>query len=60
MVVPEGSKVTLHCEATGSPGPNITWRREDGQLIPLANGRKGRFNSYQSLRLPIIRKTHFK
>ncbi|XP_050485763.1 lachesin [Bombus vancouverensis nearcticus] len=40
MVVPEGSKVTLHCEATGSPAPNITWRREDGQLIPLANGRK--------------------
>lgn len=51
MVVPEGSKVTLHCEATGSPGPNITWRREDGQLIPLANGRKGRFNPDQS---PII------
>ncbi|KAK9307634.1 hypothetical protein QLX08_002056 [Tetragonisca angustula] len=40
MVVPEGSKVSLHCEATGSPAPNITWRREDGQDITLSNGQK--------------------
>ncbi|XP_032679470.1 lachesin-like [Odontomachus brunneus] len=35
MVVREGSNVSLRCEATGSPKPNITWRREDGELISL-------------------------
>ncbi|XP_046420785.1 lachesin-like [Neodiprion pinetum] len=35
MVVREGSNVTLRCSATGSPKPNITWRREDGSLIQL-------------------------
>ncbi|XP_047347791.1 neurotrimin-like isoform X1 [Vespa velutina] len=40
MVVREGSDVTLRCSATGSPAPNITWRREDGQQILLGNGEK--------------------
>ncbi|XP_033226342.1 limbic system-associated membrane protein-like isoform X2 [Belonocnema kinseyi] len=40
MVVREGSNVTLRCAATGSPTPNITWRREDGQTIVLGNGRE--------------------
>ncbi|XP_053988269.1 limbic system-associated membrane protein-like isoform X3 [Hylaeus volcanicus] len=40
MVVREGSNVTLRCTATGSPEPNITWRREDSQLILLGNGTK--------------------
>ncbi|XP_017756685.1 PREDICTED: lachesin [Eufriesea mexicana] len=40
MVVAEGSKVTLHCEATGSPEPSIIWRREDNQLILLPNGEE--------------------
>ncbi|XP_076754011.1 neurotrimin [Xylocopa sonorina] len=40
MVVPEGSNVSLHCAATGSPKPSITWRREDGQFILLGNGMK--------------------
>ncbi|EFN88308.1 Neurotrimin [Harpegnathos saltator] len=40
MVVAEGRNVTLRCAATGSPAPNITWRREDGQLIHLGSGEK--------------------
>ncbi|KAI4503636.1 hypothetical protein M0802_001039 [Mischocyttarus mexicanus] len=40
MVVREGNDVTLRCSATGSPAPNITWRREDGQQILLGNGGK--------------------
>lgn len=33
MVVLEGRNVSLRCAAIGSPMPNITWRREDGQPI---------------------------
>ncbi|EGI68765.1 Lachesin [Acromyrmex echinatior] len=40
MVVREGSNVSLRCEATGSPTPNITWRREDGELINLGNNQE--------------------
>ncbi|KAL0110291.1 hypothetical protein PUN28_013736 [Cardiocondyla obscurior] len=40
MVVREGSNVSLRCEATGSPTPNITWRREDGELIILGNSQE--------------------
>lgn len=43
MVVAEGRNVTLRCSATGSPAPNITWRREDGQLIHLGSGERGEF-----------------
>lgn len=39
MVVREGSNVSLRCEATGSPTPNITWRREDGELIILGKNQ---------------------
>ncbi|KAH0945811.1 hypothetical protein HN011_007147, partial [Eciton burchellii] len=39
MVVREGSNVSLRCEATGSPTPNITWRREDGELIILGKSQ---------------------
>ncbi|XP_068081848.1 lachesin [Anabrus simplex] len=38
MVVREGTNVTLRCAATGSPTPNVTWRREDGESIPFGNG----------------------
>jgi hypothetical protein len=42
MVVREGTNVTLRCAATGSPQPNITWRREGGEAIPLGNGQESR------------------
>ncbi|XP_057326586.1 opioid-binding protein/cell adhesion molecule homolog isoform X3 [Microplitis mediator] len=35
MVVREGSNVTLRCAASGSPQPNITWKRESGEHIVL-------------------------
>lgn len=31
--VTEGDNVTLTCEATGHPKPQILWRREDGHHI---------------------------
>ncbi|GLH14851.1 Lachesin, partial [Gryllus bimaculatus] len=40
MVVREGSNVTLRCAATGSPQPNITWRREAGESIPMPSGQE--------------------
>ncbi|KAL2734020.1 limbic system-associated membrane protein-like isoform X1 [Vespula squamosa] len=39
MVVKEGSNVTLRCAARGSPQPNITWKREDGELISLGDSQ---------------------
>jgi hypothetical protein len=42
MVVREGTNVTLRCAATGSPQPNITWRREGGEAIPMGNGQESR------------------
>lgn len=42
MIVREGSNVTLRCAAKGSPTPNITWRREDGETILLGNGEEGK------------------
>lgn len=45
MVVREGSNVSLKCAASGSPKPTITWRREDGEAIPLGNGREGKHSS---------------
>lgn len=43
MVVREGSNVSLRCAASGSPTPNITWRRESGEIIPLGNQVEGEF-----------------
>lgn len=41
MVVREGSNVTMRCAASGSPTPNITWRREGGETIPVSTGQEG-------------------
>lgn len=38
----EGNNVTLRCAATGSPAPNITWKRETSGLIPLPTGEEGK------------------
>lgn len=40
MVIREGQNVTLRCAASGSPTPNVTWRREGGEPIPLGNGKE--------------------
>uniref|UniRef100_T1GFA7 Ig-like domain-containing protein n=1 Tax=Megaselia scalaris TaxID=36166 RepID=T1GFA7_MEGSC len=39
MVIGEGSNTTLKCAATGSPEPVITWRRENGEPIPITSGQ---------------------
>lgn len=44
MVVREGSNVTLKCAATGSPSPNIVWRREGGEKIMLFSGNDGKLS----------------
>ncbi|XP_048521316.1 neuronal growth regulator 1 [Dendroctonus ponderosae] len=41
LFVREGLNVTLQCAATGSPIPNISWRREGGEAITLSNGEEG-------------------
>lgn len=38
---PEDSTVSLRCVASGSPMPEIKWRREDGQSINMQGGEKG-------------------
>lgn len=41
LVVQEGGNIRLHCNATGFPQPNVTWRREDGNnIIMRENGQK--------------------
>ena len=32
-VVVEGENVTLHCNATGNPAPNITWTKDDSFTV---------------------------
>lgn len=44
MNVREGSNVSLKCAASGSPAPNITWRKEGIELIRLERGQQGWYN----------------
>ncbi|KAH0567083.1 hypothetical protein KQX54_006523 [Cotesia glomerata] len=37
LSVTEGENVTLNCQATGTPKPRVSWRREDGQHILIRN-----------------------
>ncbi|XP_034950443.1 neurotrimin-like [Chelonus insularis] len=57
MVVREGSNVTLRCTATGSPTPNITWRREDGQIF-LGNEQKVKSVEGKYFRITKVTRSH--
>ncbi|RLU14912.1 hypothetical protein DMN91_012799 [Ooceraea biroi] len=54
MVVREGSNVSLRCEATGSPTPNITWRREDGDRIILGKNQGKNKQEVPSIEGPVF------
>lgn len=43
MNVREGSNVSLRCAASGSPSPNITWRKEGTEFIRLEHSQQGRY-----------------
>ncbi|KRF81170.1 limbic system-associated membrane protein isoform X2 [Drosophila virilis] len=58
MVVREGSNVTLKCAATGSPEPTITWRRESGVPIELANGEEVPSIEGTDLIIPQVKRQH--
>ncbi|XP_064553650.1 limbic system-associated membrane protein isoform X1 [Drosophila montana] len=58
MVVREGSNVTLKCAATGSPEPTITWRRESGVPIELANGEEVSSIEGTDLIIPQVKRQH--
>ena len=47
VVAREGSNVTLTCQATGHPEPNITWRKEDGSEF-IHNGVPGKYGGLNS------------
>ncbi|XP_023244585.1 lachesin-like isoform X1 [Centruroides sculpturatus] len=53
----EGSNVSLTCKAAGYPTPNISWRREDNEKIPLGmwQGRKVLATTYDGEFLNITR-----
>ena len=61
MVVREGSNVSLRCAASGSPQPNITWRREGGESIAISGQREGKIENAISSpnRLAMRKKFHF-
>lgn len=40
MNVREGNNVSLRCAASGSPAPNITWRKEGSDLIRLERSQQ--------------------
>ncbi|XP_022247142.1 lachesin-like [Limulus polyphemus] len=59
LVTREGSNVTLECKAKGYPEPNITWRREDCEPIPMSQegGQKVIKLNHEGEKLSITRVT---
>ena len=45
VIVREGANVTLACHATGSPAPNVKWKRDDGSKITINKSLSGMFPS---------------
>ena len=41
MVQTEGSNVTLECVGSGSPEPEVVWRREDAREITVDKNNTG-------------------
>ncbi|KAG5676473.1 putative Mast/stem cell growth factor receptor Kit [Polypedilum vanderplanki] len=58
MIVREGNNVTLRCAATGSPAPTITWRREGGEKIMLANETEVLTIEGATLNIPRVNRLH--
>lgn len=47
MVTHEGGEIKLKCNATGSPKPTVTWKREDSRNIILrVDGQKQSLKIY--------------
>ena len=44
MVQTEGSNVTLECVASGSPQPEVVWRREDSRPLTIDRNNTGKAN----------------
>ena len=49
MVPTEGSNVTLECVASGSPEPDVVWRREDSREISIDKNTTGKLSRYYDL-----------
>ncbi|VVC44573.1 Immunoglobulin subtype,Immunoglobulin-like domain,Immunoglobulin-like fold,Immunoglobulin subtype 2 [Cinara cedri] len=57
MSITERSNVSLRCAASGSPTPNITWRKEGSEFILLEHGKK--VNSVEGPILNLTQITRF-
>lgn len=40
LTTEEKGEISLRCNATGTPEPEITWRREDGKNITLRDKKE--------------------
>ncbi|XP_057327938.1 protein amalgam-like [Microplitis mediator] len=65
LSVSEGENVTLNCQATGTPKPRVSWRREDGQHILIRNSTSfsssysGKSYNFQKVEIYNESKLHF-